>query len=69
MTKQTSDRSSKSFPDPQASKQNRSPMVHKQDREVKNQGDYHVPDRMETFPKTRTFPKKWDFSSFSKDSK
>jgi len=69
MTNQTSDRSSKSFPDPQASKQKRSPMVQKQDREVKKEGNYHVPERMETFPKTRTFPKKWDFSSFSKDSK
>lgn len=61
MTNQTSDRSSKSFPDPQASKQ-------KQDRKVKR-GNYYVPERMETFPKTRTFPKKWDFSSFSKDLK
>ena len=69
MTNQTSDRSSKSFPDPQASKQKRSPMVQKQDVEVKKQGSYHVPERMETFPKTSTFPKKWDFSSFSKDSK
>ena len=69
MTNQTSDRSSKSVPDPEASKKKRSPMVQKKDSEVKKQGNYHVPERMETFPKTRTFPKKWDFSSFSKDSK
>lgn len=69
MTNKTSDRSSKSFLDPEDSNPKRSPMVQKQDQVVKKQGSYHVPDRMETFPKTRTFPATWDFSSFSKDSK
>ena len=63
MTNQTSDRSS------QESNPNRRPMVQKQDQGIRKQGSYHVPERMETFPKTRTFPKKWDFSSFTKDSK
>jgi len=69
MTKKKSDRSSKLFLDSKESKPKRSPIVDEQDREVKNLGSYHVPDRMETFPKTRTFPRKWDFSGLSKDSK
>jgi len=69
MKNQTSNRSSKSSKDPQDANPNRRPIVLKKDHEVMDKGSYHVPDRMETFPKTRTFPKKWDLSSFSKDSK
>jgi hypothetical protein len=27
---------------------------------------YHVPERMDTFPKTNIFPKNWDLSGFTK---
>ena len=69
MTSQTPDRPSKSFSASQESNPNRRPMVQQQDQGKRKQGSYHVPERMETFPKTRTFPKKWDFSSFTKDTK
>ncbi|MEE8357649.1 MAG: hypothetical protein V3R33_10100 [Anaerolineales bacterium] len=69
MSNQTPNQSSKSFSDPQESSKDQGPMNPKQEPQRKNNDKYHVPDRMETFPKTRTFPKKWDLSSFSKKQK
>jgi len=69
MAKQTPNPSPKSFFDASGSNKNQGPMTDKKEHNFIMNGNYHVPDRMETFPKTNTFPKKWDLSSFSKDSK
>ena len=69
MSKQTSNPSRKSSFDASGSDKSQGPMTDKQDRQTTMNGNYHVPDRMETFPKTNTFPRNWDLSSFSKDSK
>ena len=69
MSKQESFPSPKSSFDASGSDKNQGPMTDNQDRKTMLNGNYHVPDRMETFPKTNTFPRKWDLSSFSNDSK
>jgi hypothetical protein len=69
MSNQKPNRSSKSSSDPQKSSKNQGPMNPKQEPQRMNNDSYHVPDRMETFPKTTTFPKNWDLSSFSKKKK
>jgi hypothetical protein len=60
MSKKKNRPSSKSNPAPQGSS------VHNLDTEKQKAGKYHIPDRMETFPKPNTVPKKWDVSGFLK---
>lgn len=69
MSNQKPNQSSKSISDPQESSKSQDPMNPKQEHQRMNNDKYHVPDRMETFPKTNTFPKNWDLSSFSKKQK
>jgi len=69
MSNQTPNKTSKPNSDSHESSKNQGPMDTKQEQQEMNSGSYHVPDRMETFPKTNTFPKNWDLSSFSKKQK
>ena len=69
MSKKTPYPSPESFSDASGSDKKQGPMTEKQENKSMANDNYYVPDRMETFPKTNTFPRNWDLSSFSKDSK
>lgn len=69
MSNQTNNKSSKPSSDPRGSSSKQSTTDQEPDRKGMNSGKYHVPERMETFPKTNTYPKNWDLSSFSKKQK
>ncbi len=60
MSKKTPKKSAKPIPDPQSS------VDQKQDHNRKSSNTNQEMERMETFPKTNTFPKKWDLSGLIK---
>ncbi len=66
MSNQTNNKSSKPSYESRGSSRKQSSTDQEPDCNEMNSGKYHVPERMETFPKTNTFPKNWDLSSFFK---
>jgi hypothetical protein len=68
MADQRSDRSTKNNTNSDVRDRKRGPMYHKQNQEGWDSRNRYGSGRMETFPKTRTFPKNWDLSSFSNES-
>jgi len=69
MSKKKPDNHAKPISGSQESSDNQIPPDQKSDHQGMTSGNHHTPERMETFPKTNTFPKNWDLSSFSKKQK
>lgn len=66
MSKQTPNHSAKPASYPMVSPGSREGSNQKSDQERQETEKYRTQERMETFPKTNTFPKNWDLSSIFK---
>ena len=67
MSKQTPKNSAKPISEPRTSLGTQEPPGQKPDHKQMESENNQTPERIETFPKPNTFPKKWDLSDFFKE--
>lgn len=69
MSDQTPNQPTKPISESSGSSSSHSTPDQKPNRKRVSSRKYHVPERMETFPKPNTFPRNWDLSSIYKTKK